>query len=103
MPKNPHYNLLFDDTDGLEFFLIFWVIISSYLPLLQKGTTATQWPLFMDASLGSEIRITKDAIITLLHSHNNLKTGVEQVLRKSFHLFFNISALKLCLYQNLPE
>ena len=40
MPKNPYYNLLFDDTDGLEFFLIFWVQILSYLPLLLEGTTA---------------------------------------------------------------
>ena len=40
MPKNPYNNLLFDHIDGIEFFLIFWVLVSSYLPLLQEGTTA---------------------------------------------------------------
>ena len=32
--------LLFYHIDGLEFFIIFWVQISSYLPLLKEGTTA---------------------------------------------------------------
>ena len=40
MPKNPYNNLLFDHIDGFKFFLIFWVQILSYLPLLQEGTTA---------------------------------------------------------------
>ena len=40
MPKNPYSNLLFDRIDGFEFFVIFWVQILSYLPLLQEGTTA---------------------------------------------------------------
>ena len=40
MPKNPHNNLLFDHIDGFEFFLIFWVHILSYPPLLQEGTAA---------------------------------------------------------------
>ena len=39
MPKNPYINLLFDHTDGFDFFLIFWVQILSYAPLLQEGTT----------------------------------------------------------------
>ena len=39
-PKNPYHNLLFDHIDGFELFLIFWVKILSYLPLLQEGTTA---------------------------------------------------------------
>ena len=40
MPKNPYNNLLFDHIDGLEYFLIFWVRILSYGPLLKEGTTA---------------------------------------------------------------
>ena len=40
MPKTPYNNLLLDHIDGFEFFLIFWVQILSYLPLLQEGTTA---------------------------------------------------------------
>mgnify|MGYP001798506235 CR=1 FL=1 len=40
MPENPYNNFLFYHIDGFEFFLIFWVEISSYLPLLQEGTTA---------------------------------------------------------------
>ena len=40
MLENPFNNLLFDHIAGSEFFLIFWVQILSYLPLLQEGTTA---------------------------------------------------------------
>ena len=40
MPKNPYNKLLFDHIDGYDFFLVFWVQILSYLPLLQEGTTA---------------------------------------------------------------
>ena len=40
MLENPYNNLLFGHIDGFEFFLIFWVLILSYLPLLQEGTTA---------------------------------------------------------------
>ena len=40
MPKNPYNNLLYDHINGFEFFLVFWVQILSYLPLLQEGTTA---------------------------------------------------------------
>ena len=40
MLKNPYKNLLFDHINGIEFFLIFWVQILSFLPLLQEGTTA---------------------------------------------------------------
>ena len=40
MPENSYNNNLFDHIDGFELFLIFWVQISSYLPLLQEGTTA---------------------------------------------------------------
>ena len=40
MLKNPYNNLLFDHINGFEFFLIFWVQILSYLPLIQEGTTA---------------------------------------------------------------
>ena len=38
--KKPHNNLLFDHTDGFEFFLNFWVQNLSYLLLLQEGTAA---------------------------------------------------------------
>ena len=37
-PKNPYDNLLFDQIDGIELFLFFWVQILSYLPLLQEGS-----------------------------------------------------------------
>ena len=40
MLKTPYNNLLFDYIDRFEFFLIFWVKILRYLPLLQEGTTA---------------------------------------------------------------
>ena len=40
MPKNPFNNLLLDHINEFEFFLIFWVHILSYVPLLQEGTTA---------------------------------------------------------------
>ena len=40
MPKNPYNNLLLDQFDEFEFFLIFWVQILSCLPLLQEGITA---------------------------------------------------------------
>ena len=40
MPENPYNNLLFEHIDGFELFSIFWIQISSYLPLLQEGTTA---------------------------------------------------------------
>ena len=40
MPQNPYNNLLLHRIDGLKFFLIFWVQISIYLPLLQEGTIA---------------------------------------------------------------
>ena len=34
MPRNPCNNLLFHHIDGFEFFLVFFVLILSYLPLL---------------------------------------------------------------------
>ena len=40
MPKNPYNNPLFDHIDGFEYFIIFWVQILRYVPLLQEGTTA---------------------------------------------------------------
>ena len=40
MPKNPYNNFLFDHIDGFKFFLVFWVQILSYVPLLKEGTTA---------------------------------------------------------------
>ena len=40
MPQNPYNNLLLHRIDGLKFFLIFWVQILIYLPLLQEGTIA---------------------------------------------------------------
>ena len=42
MLKHPYNSLLFDYRyiGGFDFFLILWVQILSYLPLLQEGTTA---------------------------------------------------------------
>ena len=40
MPKKPYNNLLFDHIDGFQFFSISCVLILSYFPLLQEGTTA---------------------------------------------------------------
>ena len=40
IPNNPYKNVLFDHIDGFEFFLIFWVLIQNYLPLLQEWTNA---------------------------------------------------------------
>ena len=40
MPENPSNNLSFDHIDGFEVFFVFRIQISSYIPLLQKGTTA---------------------------------------------------------------
>ena len=40
MPKNPYNNLLFNHIDEFEIFLIYRILILSYLTLLQEGTTA---------------------------------------------------------------
>ena len=40
MPKNRYNNFFIDNVDEFEFFLILWVQILIYLPLLQEGTTA---------------------------------------------------------------
>ena len=40
MPINPYNDILFDHIDGFDFLLIFWVLILSYLPILQDRTTA---------------------------------------------------------------
>ena len=53
MPKNPYNNLLFDHINGFEFFLVFWVQILSYLPILQEGTTAA----FPALALGPKLQI----------------------------------------------
>ena len=53
-PKNPYNNLLFDQIDGFEFFLIFCIQILSYASLHQEGPTAEfpalgsscNWPWF---------------------------------------------------------
>ena len=43
-PKNPYDNLLFDQIDGIELFLFFWVQILSYLPLLPERTKVVKIP-----------------------------------------------------------
>ena len=40
MPKNRYNNFFLDNVDEFEFFLILWVQILIYLPLLQEGTAA---------------------------------------------------------------
>ena len=45
MPKYPYINCLFDNMDRSEYFLKFWVLILSCLPLLQEGPTGGFLPL----------------------------------------------------------
>ena len=63
MLKNPYNILLFDHIDRFECFLIFWVQILIYFPLLQEETTA-EFP-----ALGSS---HNRPCVTFLNPHTNI-------------------------------
>mgnify|MGYP001791278736 CR=1 FL=1 len=64
MPKYPYINCLFDNMDRSEYFLNFWVLILSRLPLLQEGANWRFPATFCSSS--------EDKGVNSLSSHNRL-------------------------------